>query len=122
MTLMAFMVVSMMNLLRHTDRTVLQVQTSQKPQCSKPVKSMRKNSMASDSYFEDWEMSIEKCTYDVRAYLPGCVDTESINIGVTSKQECIQYNPSTGIISYKPTKKSMICFLRAMRLIQNCHL
>ena len=56
-------------------------------------------------------MYIEKCTYDVRAYLPGCVDTEFINIGVTPKQECIQYNPSTGIISYKPTKKSVQCVI-----------
>jgi hypothetical protein len=41
-TLMAFMIVSMMNLLRHTDRAILQMQTSQNPQCSKSIKSVRK--------------------------------------------------------------------------------
>jgi hypothetical protein len=56
-------------------------------------------------------MSIKKCTNDVRAYLLGYVDTKSINITVTPKTEYIQYNPSTGMIFYKPTKESVQCVI-----------
>ena len=104
MTLMASIVVSVMNLFKYPDRAILQTRTSQKSVLQTHQVNVAKR-------FEDWKMSIENCTYDVRAYLAGCVDTKFINISVIPKTEYIQYNPSTGTIFYKPTKESIQCVI-----------